>query len=99
MPELLYRTILPAIPLLPPRKSEMKPGSSIHLLQFRLLRFLLILLAVAMCTPVFAVGANQEQDDHSKIVGGYFEEWSIYYAGYNVANLQAAMEWLGGSRT
>ncbi len=24
----------------------------------------------------------------SKIVGGYFEEWSIYYAGYNIANLQ-----------
>jgi len=23
-----------------------------------------------------------------KIVGGYFEEWSIYYAGYNIANLQ-----------
>lgn len=66
----------------------MKPGFSIHSLQFRLLRFLLILLAVAICNPVFAVGANQEQDDHSKIVGGYFEEWSIYYAGYNVANLQ-----------
>ena len=24
----------------------------------------------------------------SKILGGYFEEWSIYYAGYNIANLQ-----------
>jgi chitinase len=23
-----------------------------------------------------------------KILGGYFEEWSIYYAGYNIANLQ-----------
>jgi chitinase len=23
-----------------------------------------------------------------KIIGGYFEEWSIYYAGYNIANLQ-----------
>ena len=29
------------------------------------------------------------QDDHrGKILGGYFEEWSIYYAGYNIANLQ-----------
>jgi len=23
-----------------------------------------------------------------KILGGYFEEWGIYYAGYNIANLQ-----------
>src|ERR1019366_4773648 len=23
-----------------------------------------------------------------KILGGYFEEWSIYYADYNIANLQ-----------
>ena len=29
-----------------------------------------------------------EDTSRSKIVGGYFEEWSIYYAGYNVANLQ-----------
>ena len=29
------------------------------------------------------------QDRHqSKILGGYFEEWSIYYAQYNIANLQ-----------
>jgi chitinase len=26
---------------------------------------------------------------HPKVVGGYFEEWSIYGANYNVANLQA----------
>ena len=25
---------------------------------------------------------------HGKILGGYFEEWSIYYADYNIANLQ-----------
>jgi hypothetical protein len=23
------------------------------------------------------------------VVGGYFEEWSIYFAGFNIANLQA----------
>jgi chitinase len=33
--------------------------------------------------PSFAQDGN-----HSKILGGYFEEWSIYYAGYNIANLQ-----------
>lgn len=26
---------------------------------------------------------------HRKILAGYFEEWSIYYADYNVANLQS----------
>jgi chitinase len=29
-----------------------------------------------------------EAKDSDKILGGYFEEWSIYYAGYNIANLQ-----------
>ena len=40
---------------------------------------LLILLATAM--PSFS-------QHNEKILGGYFEEWSIYYAGYNIANLQ-----------
>ena len=39
---------------------------------------LLILPAVSL--PSF----SQEK----KILGGYFEEWGIYYAGYNIANLQ-----------
>lgn len=39
-----------------------------------------VLTVVAFVAPSFA------QD---KILGGYFEEWSIYYAGYNIANLQA----------
>jgi chitinase len=33
--------------------------------------------------PAFAQDRGQ-----GKILGGYFEEWSIYYAGYNIANLQ-----------
>jgi chitinase len=51
----------------------------------RLLRApLLILLALVACiSPSFAQNHNQ-----GKILGGYFEEWSIYYAGYNIANLQ-----------
>jgi len=28
------------------------------------------------------------QGRQGKILGGYFEEWSIYYAGYNIANIQ-----------
>ena len=38
-----------------------------------------LLTVVAFALPSLA------QD---KILGGYFEEWSIYYAGYNIANLQ-----------
>ncbi|MFZ0138209.1 MAG: glycosyl hydrolase family 18 protein [Candidatus Sulfotelmatobacter sp.] len=57
---------------------------SIHFLP-RLLRMaLLTLLALVACiSPSFA-----QNNDQGKIVGGYFEEWSIYYAGYNIANLQ-----------
>src|ERR1039457_1282796 len=39
-----------------------------------------VLILIASVAPSFA------QDN--KILGGYFEEWSIYYAGYNIANLQ-----------
>src|ERR1035437_971242 len=51
----------------------------------RLLRVaLMTLLVLAACiSPSFAQEHNQ-----GKILGGYFEEWSIYYAGYNIANLQ-----------
>src|ERR1700678_1295995 len=42
------------------------------------------LLVVFACTcPSVAQPGKQ-----GKILGGYFEEWSIYYAGYNIANLQ-----------
>jgi chitinase len=40
---------------------------------------LTLLTLLASSVPAFA------QD---KILGGYFEEWGIYYAGYNIANLQ-----------
>jgi chitinase len=51
----------------------------------RLLRVsLMTFLSLAACiSPSFAQNHNQ-----GKILGGYFEEWSIYYAGYNIANLQ-----------
>src|SRR3984885_6978250 len=51
----------------------------------RLLRgaLLAVLSLVACISPSFAQNHNQ-----GKILGGYFEEWSIYYAGYNIANLQ-----------
>jgi len=40
---------------------------------------LLGLLTLLLAVPSFA---------QQEILGGYFEEWSIYYAGYNIANLQ-----------
>ena len=46
----------------------------------------------AALAAVFFLGACSlpsfaEDDAHGKILGGYFEEWSIYYAGFNIANL------------
>jgi chitinase len=35
-----------------------------------------------------SAAGQQDSDSHQKILGGYFEEWSIYYADYNIANLQ-----------
>jgi chitinase len=42
-----------------------------------------LILAGALALPSFAQSASS-----NKILGGFFEEWSIYYANYNVANLQ-----------
>jgi chitinase len=42
-------------------------------------------ILVALSTVVVLVVPSFAQE---KILGGYFEEWSIYYAGYNIANLQ-----------
>lgn len=36
----------------------------------------------------FSQSLGAQDGDNGKILGGYFEEWSIYYAGYNIANLQ-----------
>ena len=44
---------------------------------------LLGVLILSACVTVLA------DDDGHKVVGGYFEEWSIYFAGFNIAILQA----------
>jgi chitinase len=36
----------------------------------------------------FSPSLGAQAGNNGKILGGYFEEWSIYYAGYNIANLQ-----------
>ena len=54
---------------------------SLHCSVFVVLTTILVFFA--------AVQPSLAQDGKpGKILGGYFEEWSIYYAGYNIANLQ-----------
>lgn len=54
------------------------------------LRALLIgTLALTFSFSAFAQLNSRDEHHQSKVVGGYFEEWGIYYAGYNVANLQS----------
>jgi chitinase len=48
-------------------------------------------LHLLMGSVVFTLcGTARASDDDRKVVGGYFEEWSIYFAGFNVANLQSS---------
>jgi chitinase len=61
----------------------------------RAIRLVLSILLTSFLLPLFltpilsASEKNQNENHHAKIVGGYFEEWGIYFAGYNIANLQA----------
>lgn len=47
-----------------------------------------VLLAVCLASVFAAIPSFAQRQPPGKILGGYFEEWSIYYAGFNVANLQ-----------
>jgi chitinase len=61
----------------------------------RVIRLVFSLLLTSLWSPLLLTlplsADEHDQDDHhhAKIVGAYFEEWSIYFAGYNIANLQA----------
>jgi chitinase len=49
-----------------------------------------ILFTFLLCALVLtACGTALADDDGHKVVGGYFEEWSIYFANFNIANLEA----------
>src|ERR1700723_3214482 len=52
------------------------------------LRSLRVVLTTALALAACIAPAVAQTSDHAKILGGYFEESSIYYAGYNIANLQ-----------
>jgi chitinase len=48
--------------------------------------FALSLMSLALC---LLPAVSQAQGPQRKVLAGYFEEWSIYYANYNIADLQA----------
>ena len=52
----------------------------------RLPRFCIRLSQLLLC--VFLLTGLALADDGHKVVGGYFEEWSIYFANFNIADLQ-----------
>ena len=57
--------------------------------------FASLVLPLLLTLPLNAYERNEDDNHgdndshHAKVVGGYFEEWSIYFAGYNIANLQS----------
>src|SRR6201993_312440 len=55
----------------------------------RVFTFLLASLLVPFFLAYSTLADEPHHHNKSKVVGGYFEEWSIYFAGYNIANLQA----------
>ncbi|QNI30891.1 glycoside hydrolase family 18 protein [Alloacidobacterium dinghuense] len=55
----------------------------------RAFTFVLASLLVPFFLARPSLANEPRHDNQSKVVGGYFEEWSIYFAGYNIANLQA----------
>src|SRR5215475_9864826 len=54
--------------------------------QPRLVTATRVLLACLMASLL--VASAFAEDGGRKVVGGYFEEWSIYFANFNIANLQ-----------
>jgi chitinase len=55
----------------------------------RALTFFLVSLLLSFFIARPTLANEPRHNNKSKVVGGYFEEWSIYFAGYNIANLQA----------
>jgi chitinase len=46
-------------------------------------------LAILLFATLPLAANEPDNHHHSKVVGGYFEEWSIYGANFNIANLQS----------
>jgi chitinase len=43
---------------------------------------------LVLCLMAFTMSLRGQNGHEGKVMGGYFEEWSIYGANYNIANLQ-----------
>jgi chitinase len=65
----------------------MYTGVSIGLPGRATIFFASLLIPFFLARPMLA--SRPGPGENFKVVGGYFEEWSIYFAGYNIANLQA----------
>ena len=53
------------------------------------LRRNLLLIVMISAVALLARTTALAEDGSRKVVGGYFEEWSIYFANFNIANLQS----------
>src|SRR5580693_9526880 len=89
LPRPLYRSIVERVSHSRLEVVKMTLGLSPRAVRLVLSVLLTVLLPTLLLTlPLRADEHNQDEHHHSKIVGAYFEEWSIYFAGYNIANLQ-----------
>lgn len=68
----------------------MKINSSLRVFRLVPSRLLAsLLLPLLLSFPLGAQEQHQNDNHPGKIVGSYFEEWSIYFAGYNIASLES----------
>src|ERR1700757_1893076 len=63
------------------------PGG-LHMSKQPLLRLSKAVAVIGSLLLAFTLSSSAQSPGGGKILGGYLEEWSIYYAGYNIANLQ-----------
>jgi len=57
--------------------------------RFSLRVSLALLASMFALVPCGAPAFAQNNNSQGKILAGFFEEWSIYYANYNLANLES----------
>src|SRR5271163_1800202 len=90
LPEPLYRSIVPDVPITCPEVASMRIRFPFRVpKEVLFVVFAGLLLALFSSSPLMAGQQDFGGQHRAKVVGGYFEEWSIYFAGYNIANLQS----------
>jgi chitinase len=83
----LYRSIVSAVEIPCAEVIPMKIRVSPRLHQY-VLPILLTGLLLLLVFPLAAAESGDDDHHPARVIGGYFEEWSIYFAGFNIANLQ-----------